>query len=292
MSRFLGSDPDALRDLAQLYERGAATLEQSVGSELDRAPGVTWVGADADQFRSSCHQVRQRLAVVHDAIRDWADCFVAQAEQQDTASGGGVTASGGGPGSQPIPQPGTDGTPVGVGDGRSWGLPDIFPAVSPHDWIPPVLTEGAEAIADRLEKGVPVAERVLKKGTPFIPDLYDAGRHYVNGETAEGNFAVLRAMVSGVPYVGTGVDMADIATSADPGGSLLDRAEQRYVQAMDDPESAISRGEREGLRKADELGIENQYARNITKSIMGNGKAWEEGNTYRDENGTINPWIM
>ncbi|WP_422114997.1 hypothetical protein [Brachybacterium sp. UNK5269] len=292
MSPFLGSDPDALRDLARLYERGAATLEQAAGSELDRAPGVTWVGADADAFRIACHQARVRLAEVHDAIRAWADCFVAQAEQQDTASQGGAAGSGGGPGAQPTPPPGTHEVPVSVGDGRSWGLPDIFPDVSPHDWIPPVLKEGAEAIAERLEQGVPVAERVLKKGTPLIPDLYDAGRHYVNGETAEGNFAVLRAMVSGVPYVGTGVDMADIATSADPGGSLLDRAEQRYVEAMNDPNSAISQGEREGLRRADELGIENEYARNITKSIMGNGKAWEEHNTYRDENGKINPWIM
>lgn len=42
---------------------------------------------------------------------------------------------------------------------------------------------------------------------------------------------------------------------------------------MNDPDSAMSKGERTGLQKADELGIENEHARNIIKSVMGNGHA-------------------
>ena len=125
---------------------------------------------------------------------------------------------------------------------------------------------------------------------PADPDLYGAGRHLLNGETAEANFAVMRAAVSVVPYFGAAVDLADLATSADPDGSTLDRAEKYYVDGTNDPSSAMSRGEQIGLQHADEHGIENKYVRNLFKVAMGNGTAWEETNLHRDENGDVNPW--
>ncbi|MGP9537233.1 hypothetical protein ACT3SP_04440 [Brachybacterium sp. AOP43-C2-M15] len=291
MSSFLGADTDALRDLAQLYEAGASSLEETAGPSLHRALGVTWVGPDADEFRSTCQQLRARLDEVHEAIFGWADCFVAQADQQDSASEGESGASAGGHVAQ------TDLTdilkdfPFSSGGGKSWKLPEFFPRFSPHDWVPPLLKEGADAVADKVEKSLPKAERFLKKVTPVIPDAYDAGRHYLNGETAEGNFAVMRGMVSAIPYVGVGVDLADLASSGHPEGSGLERLEKWYVDGMNDPDSAMSKGEREGLRKADEQGIENKYARNIIKVAVGNGRAWEESNLHRDENGDVNPWM-
>lgn len=294
MSGFLGADTDALRALARLYETSASALESSAVATLENAPAVTWVGTDAEEFRSSSHQLRARLESIQAMIRRWADDFEAEAEQQDDTSADGSAVPGSGnseadPGNSPIDL--FKDFPFSSGNGDSWSLPDIFPRISPHEWAPPLLKEGADAVADQVEKGLPVAERVLKKGTPIIPDMYDAGRHYLNGETAEGNFAVMRGLVSAVPYVGAGVDIADLATSADPDGSILERAEERYVTGMNDPDSAMSKGEQIGLDKADELGIENEYARNIVKSVMGNGYAWEQNNLHRDENGDINPWM-
>lgn len=100
----------------------------------------------------------------------------------------------------------------------------------------------------------------------------------------------MRAAVSVVPYFGAAVDLADLATSADPDGSILDRAEKYYVDGTNDPSSAMSRGEQIGLQHADEHGIENKYVRNLFKVAMGNGTAWEETNLHRDENGDVNPW--
>lgn len=218
----------------------------------------------------------------------------AEAEEQDeTSADASATAGPGSGGTGPAPSP-LDilkDFPFGSGGGDSWSLPDIFPRFSPHEWVPPLLKEGADAIADHVEKGLAVGERVLKKGTPLIPDLYDAGRHYLNGETAEGNFAVMRAVASGIPYVGAGVDLLDLGTSAHPDGSVVDRAEDWYVEVMNRPGSAMSRGEQIGLQKADELGIENPHVRNIFKVVMGNGECWEETNLHRDENGDINPWM-
>ncbi|MGP9615190.1 WXG100 family type VII secretion target [Brachybacterium sp. AOP42-B2-9] len=294
MSTFLGSDTDALRELAQRYDAQASALENSAGATVQSAPAVSWVGPDAEEFRSSCHQVRAQLTDVLERIRRWADDFDAEADEQDaasTADSAGSGPRGGGTGSDRSPLDILKDFPFGTGDGDSWSLPDIFPRISPHEWVPPLLKEGADVVADRVEKGLPVAERVLKKGTPLIPDLYDASRHYLNGETAEGNFAVMRAGVSAVPYLGAAVDLADLATSGDPDGSILDQAENWYVEKMNDPNSAMSRGEQIGLQEADERGIENKYARNIFKVVMGNGTVWEETNLHRDENGDINPWM-
>ncbi|GAA4528857.1 hypothetical protein GCM10023160_27210 [Brachybacterium paraconglomeratum] len=238
--------------------------------------------------------MRAQLADVLERIRRWADDLDAEADEQDaasTADSAGSGSGGGGTGSDRSPFDILKDFPFGTGDGDSWSLPDIFPRISPHGWVPPLLKEGADVVADRVEKGLPVAERVLKKGTPLIPDLYDAGRHYLNGETAEGNFVVMRAAVSAVPYVGAGVDLTDLATSADPDGSILDRAESWYVEKLKDPNSAISRGEQIGLQEADERGIENTYVRNIFEVAMGSGTAWGETNLHRDENGDINPWM-
>ncbi|MGO1201102.1 MAG: hypothetical protein ACTMKY_14510 [Dermabacteraceae bacterium] len=261
---------------------------------LQRAPSVSWVGPDAEEFRSSCHQMRAQLTDVLAKIRRWADELDVEADEQDAASSADPAGSGdrgGGTGSDRSPLDILKDFPFGTGDGDSWSLPDIFRRISPHEWVPPLLKEGADAIADRVEKGLPVGERVLKKGTPLIPDLYDAGRHYLNGETAERNFAMGRAAVSAVPYLGIGIDLADLATSADPDGSILDRAEKWYVDGMSDPSSAMSKGEQIGLQHADDHGIENQYARNIFTVVMGNGTVWEETNLHRDEGGDINPWM-
>jgi hypothetical protein len=237
-----------------------------------RAQSVSWVGPDAEEFRSSCHQVRPQLTDVLAMIRRWADALAVEADEQDAASSAdpaGSVARGGGTGSDRSPLDIPKDFPFGTGDGDSWSLPDIFPRISPHEWVHPLLKEGADAVTDRVEKVLPFGERVLKKGTPLIPDLYDAGRHDLNGETAEGNFAETRAGASAVPYVGVGVDLADQATSADPDGSILERAEKWYVEGMNDPNSAMSRGEQLGLQRADELSIKNKYARNILKVVMG-----------------------
>lgn len=237
---------------------------------------------------------RAQLADVLERMRRWADDLGAEADEQDAASStdpAGSGSHGGGTGSDRTPLDILKGFPFGTGDGDSCSLPDVFPRISPPEWVPPLLKKGADVVADRVKKGLPIAERVLKKGAPLIPDLYDAGRHYLNGETAEGNFALMRAGVSAVPYLGAGVDLADLATSADPDGSILDRAEKYYVDGMNDPSSAMSRGEQIGLQHADGLGIENTNVRNIFKIAMGNGTAWEETNLHRDENGDINPWM-
>jgi hypothetical protein len=106
MSTFLGSDTDALRELAQLYDAQASALENSAVAVVQRAPSVSWVGPDAEEFRSSCHQVYAQLADVLDRIRRWADDLGAEADEQDAPSTADLTGSGtrgGGTGSDRSP---------------------------------------------------------------------------------------------------------------------------------------------------------------------------------------------
>lgn len=282
MNITLGADTQALRALEGLFTAGAQGLQQTADTALRRADVVDWVGPDADEFRTECHHLLSRVQDVQDTVRAWGEALADQAEEQEQVSGD--SGSGGGSGSGP--GRGADG---GTGDGSraEQGGP------GGPDWFNRPVVDQLEKVLDKVkDTDLPPGARKALKFIPIIPDVIHAGYHYGRGETAEGNWAVVEGLVGATPYLGTAVDIADLLSSGQDGGSLLERMEKGYVDHTSDPDSAISRGEQEGLRKADELGIENPIARNVLKVVMGNGRAWQEGQGDRNEDGSINPFIM
>lgn len=86
MTAFQGADTAQLREQDQAITTGAGALGDRVGSALDLARQVAWVGADADAFRSRCEEVRSRLEDALEELRRHGAELVDHAEEQDTAS--------------------------------------------------------------------------------------------------------------------------------------------------------------------------------------------------------------
>lgn len=87
MTGFVGMDPEAVRTLARQLELKAGeidTIAQTLSTQVD---GTTWLGRDADTFRSDwAGTYRTQLATVSNALREASARATNNAAQQEEAS--------------------------------------------------------------------------------------------------------------------------------------------------------------------------------------------------------------
>lgn len=93
----IGADTDQLRQLSSTLTHAADRLE-SMGSEVSgRLASASWVGPDADRYRSQWHG--ESLSLVRSvvgALRDASSVIDRNAAEQDQASSGASAAALGG----------------------------------------------------------------------------------------------------------------------------------------------------------------------------------------------------
>lgn len=135
VSGFLGADTEALRGHAQLLQDRSTAIEE-LRARLE--PMVmdegTWVGPDADHFRSEwTSRAGARLTTSADELRTWGTDLSGQADEQDQTSdpeGGGSGGSGGG------------GAGAGGGEGGPSLLDRIMGAGSLYNKVQSLFTKG------------------------------------------------------------------------------------------------------------------------------------------------------
>ena len=86
MTGFQGADTDQLREQSTTTSTSARTLSVVVTAALAMSQQVSWVGPDADAFRTGCDEARRRLLELVETLQQKAEELLDHADQQDDAS--------------------------------------------------------------------------------------------------------------------------------------------------------------------------------------------------------------
>lgn len=87
MTGFIGMDPEAVRALARQLEAKAGEIDAIANTLSVQIDGTTWLGRDADTFRSDwVGSYRTQLVAVATALREASTRATANATQQEEAS--------------------------------------------------------------------------------------------------------------------------------------------------------------------------------------------------------------
>ncbi|MEU0880528.1 hypothetical protein ABZ345_18145 [Lentzea sp. NPDC005914] len=87
MTGFIGMDPEAVRTLARQLELKAGEIDTIASTLSSQIDGTTWLGRDADGFRSDWSGTyRTQLAAVSTALREASTRAANNAVQQEEAS--------------------------------------------------------------------------------------------------------------------------------------------------------------------------------------------------------------
>lgn len=307
MTGFQGADTAQLRETATLFTQRSDVLRETGENALRLVQAVAWVGPDADAFRAECAStVAQLLALAARTGERGAD-LVQEADQQDTVS---APTSGGGGGGLGAWQPGDGLLPKiapwlfgpqepSTFKERAWKVVKDF--TKGETW-----NEVGESVGKLLERGG--AKKFLvnlgRKGIPAVPDLYDAYSHATKGETIEFTMAMTRAVYDFHPIAGPVEAVTGLAFPLAPDhwkfpgtdrsineGSAFDHLEKTMLDtAKSDPDmrhvEKMREGENYGLEISDRLGIENESARNVFKSLggasglVGSSQQGKDGNAW------------
>lgn len=288
MSAFLGADTDAVRDLASRYSQGSQRLENLREATEAFVRAVTWIGPDADEFRTRATSVLTDLAARASDVSGRARTLETEAEEQDSASSPEVTISSVGVGvgvGAGAWQPGANTLPdfskwFADGRERDEGVKDAGDIV--RRMVGKKIDDAVEAI--EWANGGPGWLRGAKKFIPVVPDAIDFAHHAANGETTEAIYAIGRGGISLTPF-----GLVEDASAAVfpfmpddwklPGtdvplneGSIMEGYEKDAVENSSGDsvlEKEIRKGERFGADISDRLGIENDYVRNTFKTFGG-----------------------
>lgn len=291
MSGFLGADTARLRETSALFSQRTDLLQETGRHILHLVQAVTWVGPDADAFRAESASIADRLRQLAVRVGEQAATLRGQADQQDE-----VSSDAGGQGGAGAWRPDLD---------RLW---DILPWPSAHpkgsgSWRDPVSDPWGlvddkvrDAVLDAIDRVVDPSNPVwrgAKKVIPAIPELTGMVNDLLEGDTPGFIVGHARVLVSITP-LGWIEDASSLIFPALPDdwtypgtdiplneGSLLDGAESVFREGYESSEmwqmDDVREAEQWATEVSDQLGIENEYARNVFKTVAGTGAGIRAG---------------
>ncbi|CAM3165074.1 hypothetical protein PSET11_01986 [Arthrobacter ulcerisalmonis] len=210
-----GADIAQLRSLSKSIGQSGSRL-LSVESTVNGIVGSSlWKGADGDRFRNEwTSSLRPMLHTAADSLRSQARQLLTEADQQETASGGG---SSGGPGGIPgtPSSPGTPGqTPAGTDDPNNPFL-DIHNNTAYQ--VLNTAAAGGGFISDVLLSQMSKAGLLAKGSWSLLGAQYGQmpGVGYVNGTRLLNGLSMVGRAAGVLSVLGGGIQMVDGIMSGD-----------------------------------------------------------------------------